>query len=214
MLTCSSELDPFSRALGLGKRSAPRRKTRVGVCGRAHPSASGKMHAQVQKAAKKNSCSSTISRQAPLLTQGNQQNQSCWAAGISFSFSTINPLTSGGGGTYGINIEWTKGGGLAVFTYGTPNATPSQGLLLSAGASINGAVGKGPWSGLFNSTTGAYGPVSGGFFQSPPGGDNPGYFGLEAGAGPGLPGIGSTTTNYTPLIQLTHPTPNDCTGKP
>jgi RHS repeat-associated protein len=143
-----------------------------------------------------------------------QQNQSCWAAGISFSFSTINPVTSGGGGTYGLNVEWTTGGGLAVFTYGTPDATPSQGFLLSSGVSINGAVGKGPWSGLFNSTTGAYGPVSGGFFQSPPGGDDPGYFGLEARAGPGLPGVGSTTTNYTPRIQLTHPAPNNCTGKP
>jgi hypothetical protein len=60
---------------------------------------------------------------------------------------------------------------------------------------------------------GAYGPFNGGFFQSPPGGNDPGYFGLDLGGGPGLPGLGSTTTNYTPLIQLTHPAPNGCTGK-
>jgi hypothetical protein len=104
-----------------------------------------------------------------------------------------------------------KGDRLAVYTYGTPNTTPSQGFLLGAGVSLNAATGRGPWSGLFNSTTGAYGPVNGGFFESPPGGEDPGYFGLEIGAGPGLPGVGSTTTNYTPVLQLTHPAPNGCT---
>lgn len=146
------------------------------------------------------------------MPQGNQnQSPTCWATGISFSFSTINPFTSGGGGTYGLNIEWTKGTGLAVYTYGTPNTTPSQGFLLGAGVSLNAATGRGPWSGLFDSTTGAYGPVNGGFFESPPGGEDPGFFGLEIGAGPGLPGVGSTTTNYTPVLQLTHPAPNGCT---
>jgi RHS repeat-associated protein len=149
---------------------------------------------------------------SPGTPQGNQnQSPTCWATGISFSFSTINPFTSGGGGTYGLNIEWTKGTGLAVYTYGTPNTTPSQGFLLGAGVSLNAATGRGPWSGLFDSTTGAYGPVNGGFFESPPGGKDPGYFGLEIGAGPGLPGVGSTTTNYTPVLQLTHPAPNGCT---
>jgi hypothetical protein len=138
--------------------------------------------------------------------------KTCWATGINFEFSTINPFTSGGGGSYGLNFEWTAGGGLSIYTYGTPHTTPSQGFLFGPSVTLNGAVGKGAWSGLFDSAAGSFGPVTGGAFWSPPGGDDPGYFGLNAGLGKGPPGVGTTTTNYTKRAQITHPDPNNCTG--
>ena len=123
-----------------------------------------------------------------------------WAAGINFSVSTINPFTSGGGGTYGLNLEYTSSGGWGLYSFGTPNDVSSQGFQPGFSVTVNGATGTGDWSGLFDSTNGSYGPVTGGFFQSTPSSDpNPGYFGWEGGVSVGPPGFGSTTTNYTPI---------------
>jgi len=38
-----------------------------------------------------------------------------WAVGINFELSTINPFTSGGGGAYGYNVEYTSYNGVAVY---------------------------------------------------------------------------------------------------
>jgi RHS repeat-associated protein len=123
-----------------------------------------------------------------------------WAWGITFSASTINPLTSGGGGTFGLNLEYTSSGGWGLYTLGTPNNVPSQGFLPGFSLTVNGATGTGDWSGPFDGTNGSYGLGTGGFFQSSPSPDpNPGYFGVEVGLSFGPPGIGSTTTNYTPI---------------
>jgi RHS repeat-associated protein len=135
----------------------------------------------------------------------------CWATGINFEFSTINPFTSGGGGSYGVNIEWTAGDGLAIYTYGTPQKTPSKGFLVGPSITANAAVGKGGWSGPFDSAAGSFSVVSGGAFWSTPGADDPGYFGLNLGVGKGPPGLGVTTTTYTKRAQVTHPAPNNCT---
>jgi len=143
--------------------------------------------------------------------QNPQEIKSCWAAGINFEFSTINPVTSGGGGSYGVNLEWTAGHGLAIYTYGTPQNTSSQGFLIGPSVSLNAAKGKGGWTGLFDSVAGSYGPATGGAFWSTPGADDPGYFGVNLGFGKGPPGIGATTTNYTERARLTHPAPNNCT---
>lgn len=121
-----------------------------------------------------------------------------WAAGINFSVSTINPFTSGGGGAYGINLEYTSSGGWGLYTYGTPNNVSSHGFQPGFSVTVNGATGTGDWSGLFDETNGSYGPVTGGFFQSSPSPD-PGYFGWNGGFSVGPPGVGSTTTNYTPI---------------
>ena len=158
-----------------------------------------------------NNVDSSPAKRAPVPQTQNQPDKKCWAAGINFEFSTINPFTSGGGGSYGLNIEWTAGGGLAIYTYGTPNNTPSHGLLIGPSVTLNAATGKGAWTGLFDSTAGSFGPVTGGAFWSPLDGGDPGYFGLNAGIGKGPPGVGTTTTNYTKRAQLTHPAPNNCT---
>ncbi len=124
-----------------------------------------------------------------------------WAVGISFEASTINPFTSGGGGSYGINFEYTSSSGFAAYKYGTPNNVASVGFLPGVSATVNIATGNGDWTGLFNSGNGSFGVVTGGYFQSPPDQPDPGYFGVQAGVALGPPGLGFTTTNYSPLFE-------------
>ena len=92
------------------------------------------------------------------------------------------------------------------------NSTPSQGFLLGPSVTSNAAMGKGAWSRLFDSAGGSFGPAPGGALWSPPGGDDPGYFGVQGGIGKGPPGVGTTTTNHTKRAQLTYPGPNNCRG--
>ncbi len=66
-----------------------------------------------------------------------------WGGGITVSVSTINPFTSGGGGTYGFNLEYTSGGGWGLYSVGTPNDVPSQGFLPGLSVTLNGATGNG-----------------------------------------------------------------------
>lgn len=122
-----------------------------------------------------------------------------FAFGISFSVSTINPFTSGGGGNYGINLEYTSSCGLHLYGFGTPNGQPSTGFSLGAGVAVNAATGTGSWEGPFLQDEGNIGPASGGGFESPGATlDNGGYIGAQIGAGVGAPvGLGATVTNYT-----------------
>ncbi len=119
-----------------------------------------------------------------------------FAGGISLDVSTINPFTSSGGGTYGINIEYTSSGGLHVYYYNTPNNQGSEGLDIGWALTVNIATGDGNWTGDFDSYNGAYGPVTGGFFHTPLENNDVGYFGVQAGYTQGTPGIGYTRTNY------------------
>jgi len=119
-----------------------------------------------------------------------------WAGGISLDISTINPFTSSGGGTYGVNIEYTSSGGLHVYGYNTPNEQGSAGLDIGWSLTANIATGNGEWTGDFDSYNGAYGPVTGGVFHTPLDSDDVGYFGIQAGYTQGTPGIGYTRTNY------------------
>jgi RHS repeat-associated protein len=122
-----------------------------------------------------------------------------WAFGFSFEFSTINPWSSGGGGSYGINAEYTSDAGWNLYTYGTPNDQPSEGLLIGPSLQFNGALGNGDWAGPFRGATGGYGPICGGYFETAnPSPSEPGYFGFSLGLGKGPPGVGRTTTNYSP----------------
>jgi RHS repeat-associated protein len=128
-----------------------------------------------------------------------------WAAGISLEFSTINPFTSGGGGSYGINLEYTSISGLHLYTYATPNDVNSLGFLIGPSIQVNAATGTGDWTGPFESGAGSYGLVTGGFFHSPDDQPDPGYFGLSLGLGKGPPGIGFTRTKYHRMFPDTIP---------
>ena len=131
------------------------------------------------------------------VTPSSQIGIPATAGGISIEVSTINPWTSGGGGTYGLNLEYTKSNGWGLFTYNTPNKTPSSGFLVGPSVQMNVATGTGDWSGPFDSGAGSFGPITGGSFVSSPGaGETAGYFGFSLGLGKGPPGVGTTTTNY------------------
>jgi RHS repeat-associated protein len=113
------------------------------------------------------------------------------ACGVSFDMSTINPLTSGGGGSYGLNLEYTAEAGLHLYGYYTPNRSPSIGFLPGWSLTLNSAVGSGPWTGPFENYTAAVGLSTLGFFRSP----TDGYTGINIGVGKG-PGLGATMTEY------------------
>jgi hypothetical protein len=119
------------------------------------------------------------------------------AFGVSFEISTINPFTSGGGGAYGFNLEYTSCNGVALYRYNTPNSTPSMGFLLGPSVTFNAATGTGPWTGLFDAYAASYDVITAGTFQSSPAGT--GYSGFQIGFGKGPPGAGATQTDYHQL---------------
>ena len=135
-------------------------------------------------------------------TTGSQSTQnpssSGFAFGISIDFSTINPFTSGGGGTYGFNLEYTSSTGFGLYGFYTPNSTNSLGFAPGVSLTGNAAVGTGPWTGLFNSSSASADILTAGAFQSSPA--SPGYTGYQAGVAIGPPGYGATQTNYVPLF--------------
>jgi len=125
-----------------------------------------------------------------------------WAAGISIELSTINPFTSGGGGAYGINLEYTSSGGLGLYTYGTPNDLASSGWAPGVSAQVNGAWGTGEWTGLFEGGGGGIGVISGSYFNSPDWIPDDGYYlgaSMGVGVSPTPLTLGFTTTNYTDI---------------
>jgi hypothetical protein len=72
------------------------------------------------------------------------------AFGFSIEVSSINPVTSGGGGAYGINFEHTACEGSRWYKYGTPNNSSSFGFLPGISFTGNVAIGVGSWTGPFN----------------------------------------------------------------
>lgn len=121
-------------------------------------------------------------------TNKSNQLSSCVAANV----STVNPLTSGGGGTWGINAQSIPGG---TSTFNEYNYS-GNGLGLDVGGSAQSvwAWGSGTWTGQFNSVNAAAGPFAASVFWTPGKG---GYFGFSFGLGIGLPGIDYQETNYT-----------------
>ena len=89
--------------------------------------------------------------------------------------------------------------------------SPSSGFLVGPSVTANVASGSGPWSGSFTSSGGSYDVFTGGTFESVPSENSSGYAGVNFGLGKGLPGVGSTTTNYSVLLHITHPNGN-CSG--
>ena len=128
------------------------------------------------------------------------------ALGVSFDLSTIG--FSSGGGSYGLNLEYVPGDGLGFYTFGTKDNSTSAGFDVGASLTANVAFGSGPWSGDFLTAMGAYMLPTGGGFETPssefPGIDQPGigWYGIQAGAAIGSPGVGRTITNYTKQADL------------
>jgi RHS repeat-associated protein len=119
-----------------------------------------------------------------------------FAFGINLEVTVIIP-TSGGGGIYGLNWEYTSDTGWQWYKYFTPQNCQSVGLVVGAGAQVNFATGDGTWAGPFDNIVGNYGPYTGGYFSSPPGTGN--WRGFSGGIGGGLPlGGGAARTNYVP----------------
>ena len=125
------------------------------------------------------------------------------AQGITLDASTVNPLTSGGGGIYGLNLQYVPGHGLALYGLHTPNREGSFGLDLGIAATVNQAIGGGPWAGRFDSATGSYLLGTGAAFWSPDGDLSSGWYGVQDGVTFGLPvGLGLARTEYDKMIDF------------
>jgi len=123
-----------------------------------------------------------------------------FAFGFSLDLSTINPFTSTGGGTYGINLQYTSEVGWNVYVYGTPNNVQSVGFEVGLSGTFNLALGRGNWTGPFDQYTGSYGLVQAGFFNTPPDDPSSSYSGVQLGGTLGFPaGLGATRVNYQTL---------------
>ena len=125
------------------------------------------------------------------------------AQGVSADVSTINPWTSGGGGSYGFNLQYLPGRGLALYGFSTPNNTSSVGFDVGGSITVNGAVGSGPWRGDFMTAMGSYLAATFGGFGSPSEQPGIGWHGLQGGVTFGAPaGVGATTTTYHKVVDL------------
>ena len=129
------------------------------------------------------------------------------AAGLSLEISTINPFTSGGGGSYGINLQYTSDSGWHLYTYNTPNDVGSLGFLPGISLTGNAATGTGAWTGPFETSTGSFWLFTSGYFQTPPDQPDLGHFGLSFGGSLGPPGLGFTKTVYRRLFPEPEPMP-------
>jgi RHS repeat-associated protein len=113
-----------------------------------------------------------------------------WGVGLTIDISFIQPVTSGGGGSIGLNDQYLSTGpdqGLRAWSY-MPAPDPSHGL--SIGISIQGniSIGNGPYSGLFDNYGGSVGSVSASYFESPGVRQTfEGWQGISVGLGLGLP---------------------------
>jgi hypothetical protein len=115
--------------------------------------------------------------------------------GVSADFTFVAPM-SGGGGSWGANLQYTPDNGVQFFTYSS-EANPSAGFQVGAGIQANFAWGHGDWSGPFDNVSGSADIVTLGGFRSSDFSQSSGYQGITFGVGPGLPGGSATTTNYT-----------------
>ncbi len=92
-----------------------------------------------------------------------------WGAGLTIDISFIQPVTSGGGGSIGLNDQYLSTGpdqGLRAWGY-LPAPDPSHGLSIGISLQGNIAIGNGPYSGLFDNYGGSIGPVGASYFESP-----------------------------------------------
>jgi hypothetical protein len=125
-------------------------------------------------------------------SSSSTDNSNHLSTGVVANASTVNPLTSGGGGTWGRNAQSIPGG---TSTFNQYNYS-GNGLGLDVGGSVQSvwAWGQGSWTGQFDSVNAAAGPFAASVFWTPGKG---GYFGFSFGLGIGLPGVDYQETNYT-----------------
>jgi len=119
-----------------------------------------------------------------------------WAMGFSITVSTVAP-TSGGGGLYGINGEYTSSNGFHWYKFFTPQEDLSSGF--NPGISVTGNIASGdrPWTGPFEEGSGSFDVFTGGYFNSPLDQKEAGYYGINFGFNLGFPvGLGFARTKY------------------
>jgi RHS repeat-associated protein len=129
--------------------------------------------------------------------------------GLSVDLSTINPFTSGGGGSYGLNLQYVPGEGLNVYSYATGANAGSAGFDLGVSVTGNIGLGSGAWTGDFENVAGSFGAATFGGYYTPgdqfPGPNDPGvgWYGLQGGLSAGAPaGLGVTRTTYERLWHI------------
>jgi RHS repeat-associated protein len=129
------------------------------------------------------------------------------SAGVAMGADMVIPGFGGGGGSFGLNLQWTRDQGWALYAYG-PDETDAFGYSVGGSCQVNVAWGSGEWTGLFENYSASYKWISGGYFQSPDfwSNDQPGYVGVSLGVGASPPKVGPpvsasyTVTNYVCLV--------------
>ena len=107
------------------------------------------------------------------------------------------PFLSGGGGTFGLNLEYTRKIGWALYGYRPVPDSFSEGIAIGVAWQVNTAEGSGPWKGIFENIEGNLGPGSGGTFRSVGSDPGTGYQGYTAGySWPLELGLSRTQTFY------------------
>jgi len=89
--------------------------------------------------------------------------------GFTLDLDVILPVLSGGGGSWGINIQYLTGGpnaGLTIYGY-SPTTAASEGFSLGASCQVNVSWGNDGWTGPFDNYGGQLGLWGLGYFQSP-----------------------------------------------
>ncbi len=131
------------------------------------------------------------------------------SGGVSIDLSTINPFSSGFGGTYGFNFQFVPGAGFGIYGFGSDNDSDSAGFDVGLSATVNIAIGGGAWEGGFLNAVGSVGPWTAGGFGSPhqevgtSPQQGPGCHGVQGGVTGGFQlGAGTTVTNYRLLLPL------------
>jgi RHS repeat-associated protein len=120
-----------------------------------------------------------------------------WGIGFSIDLAMIAPFLSGGGGTVGVNFQYTSSTGFGIYLV-VPTKEPSAGLLAGGSCNWNVTWGRGDWSGRFGNVIAGFGPVGGSYFQSPYSQAGTGWSGVSVGFGPSL-GAGFTESYYYPF---------------
>ncbi len=131
-----------------------------------------------------------------------------WGVGLSGELSFVQPLTSGGGGAVGVNLQYLSEGpdeGPGLFTY-TPGKDGTVGVNIGVSLQFNVTWGNGGWTGLFENLALGVNKFGAGYFQSPCADKTgEGWQGVSVGVGVGPSPVTAAeyTTDYSrvPILQ-------------
>jgi RHS repeat-associated protein len=107
--------------------------------------------------------------------------------GASVEISTVNTFTSGGGGVYGLNTQYTYATGFVPYGYYTPSGS-AIGSNAGLSATVNLGLGSGAFTGLFSNAVLSGSIFTGGSYWSAPDDNGDYYMGLVGGFAFGQPG--------------------------